>query len=58
MISYCFSDGSDFSDCKDAASSDDIESAQKLSDTDVFWTYVDGDKRIREDMISPANLKK
>ncbi|XP_075259458.1 uncharacterized protein LOC142351215 [Convolutriloba macropyga] len=55
---WIHSDGSDFSDCKDAASSDDIESAQKLSDTDVFWTYVDGDKRIREDMISPANLKK
>jgi hypothetical protein len=29
-----------------------------LSESSVFWTYIDGDKRIREDVLSGPNLRK
>ena len=46
------SDSADFDNCADKQDSD-----IRLSETKVFWTYVDGDKRIREDIISGKNLR-
>ena len=48
-----FSDSAEFDDCAEKADAD-----IRLSDTKVFWTYQEGDKRIREDVISAKNLRK